>query len=194
MLRLPGTVHRPRSLSAVPAASAVAPFRGIAPCGLRRGALALGLLAAPAFGQASAHALRFHGTGANQEDRARIRIDDDQAGPDASSACDVGADAFSIEFWIRGVLALNPTTASGGGQSFSDERWRDGNIVLDRGIVGGSQRTFGVSLAGGFVRFGTGRGDGASADAAPNTVEGHLPVLDGAWHHVALVRFGQNGR
>lgn len=156
--------------------------------------VASALCVAPTFGQASTHALRFFGTGANQQDRARIPIDDDQAGPDASAVCDVGADAFSIEFWIRGTLAANPTSASGGDQSFPDERWRDGNIVLDRGIVGGSQRTFGVSVAGGFVRFGTGRGDGPNADATPNTIEGNQTVLDGAWHHVALVRYGQNGR
>lgn len=141
-----------------------------------------------AHAQASQHALRFHGNGANQQDRLRFRIDDDQPGPDASAPCDLGAEEFAFEFWIKGTLADNPTTSGPGDQSRADRSWRDGNIVLDRAIYAGSEREFGVSIAGGHVRFGTGRGDGALRDPAPNTLEGSTNVLDGAWHHVVVSR------
>ncbi|MDZ4772887.1 MAG: PQQ-dependent sugar dehydrogenase [Planctomycetota bacterium] len=146
-----------------------------------------------AFAQASTHALRFSGTGANQLDRLRFRIDDDQPGPDASAPCDLGSFEFSFEFWIKGNLADNPTTTGAGDQSRSDRSWREGNIVIDRGIFAGSEREFGVSIAGGHVRFGTGRGDGANQDPTPNTLEGSTNVLDGAWHHVVVSRALPNG-
>jgi glucose/arabinose dehydrogenase len=74
----------------------------------------------------------------------------------------------------------------------ADDSWLQGNIVLDRNILAGSERDFGVSIAGGFVRFGTGAGD-AGNDTA-NTIEGNAPVLDDSWHHVALVRRIASGR
>ena len=137
----------------------------------------------------SAVALRFYGTGVGppgQQDRVRIPIDDDFAGPDASAPCDVGAAGFTIDFWLRGRLADNATANSGGDNEFFDNRWIDGNIIVDRDIWGGSERDWGVSIAGGLVRFGLGRGD--SGGEIDNTVEGNVAVLDNAWHHVACVR------
>lgn len=142
--------------------------------------------------QVSSHALRFFGTGTNQADRVRIRVDDDMNGPNASAPCDVGAGSFTIEMWLQGSLSSNATSNAGGDGSFADNRWIDGNIVFDRDIWGGSDRDFGVSIAGGFVRFGTGRGD--AFQDGENTIEGNVSVLDGAWHQVALVRNASNGR
>ncbi len=48
-------------------------------------------------GQSEA-AIRFFGTGTNQQDRVRIAIDDNAPGPDASAVCDLGAGSFTIEF------------------------------------------------------------------------------------------------
>ncbi|MBK7874272.1 MAG: LamG domain-containing protein [Planctomycetes bacterium] len=155
--------------------------------------LAVGFLAACALNaqaQRSEHALRFFGTGASQLDRVRIPIDDDLPGPDASSPCDVGAASFTLECWVRGTLADNPTAHTGGG-SFGDFRWIEGNVLLDRDVYGGTERDFGVSLAGGFVRFGTGRGD--ALQDGENTLEAPVNVLDGAWHHVACVRDAATG-
>jgi len=135
--------------------------------------------------QSSHHAIRFHGTGA-ETDRALIAVDDDVPGPDASAASDVGASSFTIEFWLRGDLADNPSTASRAPGSYDDARWRNANVVLDRGVIG-SGREFGISVAGGRVRFGTGTGDGPFADHE-RTLEGGRLVLDGTWHHVACVR------
>ena len=154
-------------------------------------ALASTLGAASAIAQASQHALRFHALTAPQQDRIRIRVDDDVPGPGGSEPCDVGASGFTLELWIRGNLADNPAPGLGGGASVADESWLAGNLLLDRGIWGASEREFGVSLAGGRVRFGTGRGD-AGADGA-DTLEGKAIVLDGAWHHVACVRDAASG-
>jgi hypothetical protein len=146
----------------------------------------------PLQAQGSQGALRFFGTGTDQQDRVRIPIDDDGPGPDASAPCDVGAGSFTLEFWLRGELADNGSANAGGDVQTLSINWIEGNIVFDRDIFGGSERDFGASLAGGFVRFGVGRGDGAGSSEV--TIEGDVNVLDGHWHHVALVRDAAAGR
>ena len=146
-------------------------------------------------GQASDHALRFFGTGVGppaQQDRARIPIDDNTAGPDASTPCDVGAGDFTIEFWIRGNAGDNSSANSGAAGEYFDNRWISGNIVVDRDIWGASNRDWGVSIAGGRVRFGTGRADSAPLDGE-HTLEGGVAVLDGRWRHIACVREAATG-
>jgi hypothetical protein len=162
-------------------------------------ALAAGCASAPAAadgqsaGQSEA-AIRFFGTGTNQQDRVRIAIDDNAPGPDASSICDLGAGSFTIEFWIRGTLAENQTLSLGGDVEVSGPAWIEGNIVVDRDIWGGSDRDFGISLAGGRVRFGTGRANGTPGVDIESTIEGSVVVLDGDWHHVACVRDAISGQ
>lgn len=146
---------------------------------------------------ASLRALRFFGTGVGppgQQDRARIRIDDNLPGS-ASQPCDVGAGSFTIDFWVRGTLADNPSLPSPGpgDAEFFDFRWIDGNIVVDRDIWGASERDWGISIAGGRIRFGTGRADTAPLDAE-HTIEGSVNVLTGSWRHVAVVRDRTTGR
>lgn len=162
---------------------------------------AVGLLlafATAAFGQASQFALRFFGTGVGppgQQDRVRIQIDDNAPGPDASAPCDIGATSFTIEFWLRGTLAANNSGNAGGDVETSDDAWIYGNVVVDRDIWGGGQpgeRKWGISLAGGFVRFGTSAGE--QAGDSKNTIEGSINVLDNQWHHVACVRDAVTGR
>lgn len=156
----------------------------VAACGLEP--------AGNALAQGSQYGLRFYGTGTGQQDRVRIQIDDDAPGPDASAPCDVGAGSFSIDFWLRGNLADNPTANGGGDQEFENFNWIDGNIVVDRDIFGGSEADWGISIAGGFVRFGTGRGEPPTD--GDNTIEGNVSVLDGQWHQVAVVRDTGSGR
>lgn len=145
--------------------------------------------AAPCLAQSSTHALRSAMLADGTSGRVVVPLDDDASG-DASTPADVGQAGFTIEFWIKGELAGNGGVASDGPGTWADERWKLGRIVLDRGLSAGSEREWGASLAQGRVRFGVGRGDGAGADAAPTTIEGATNVLDGAWHHVALVRNG----
>lgn len=151
-------------------------------------------LIASANGQPSAStgAIRFFGTGpgsVGQQDRVRIPIDDNIAdAPDASQPCDVGAGSFTIDFWIRGELADNTSIAPGSGDiEFFDNRWIEGNIIVDRDIWGGSSRDWGISIAGGRIRFGTGRGVDTSPDSE-HTIEGSTNVLTGEWRHIAVVR------
>lgn len=140
-----------------------------------------------ALAQGSQHALQFFGTGTGQQDRVRIPIDDNTPGPDASAPCDVGDGGFTVEFWLRGTLADNSAASLGGDVETSDFSWINGNIVVDRDIWGASEADWGISLRGGFVTFGTGRGDPPGQDA-DNTIEGDVGVLDGTWHHVAVTR------
>jgi glucose/arabinose dehydrogenase len=163
-------------------------------CGLGLALIGVAALGAPldALSSASGHALRFYGTGAGQQDRVRIPIDDDAPGADASSPCDVGGGSFTIDLWMRGRAADNPSAGGGGDREWSDFRWIDGNIILDRDIWGGSEAKYGISIAGGRVRFGTGRG--ADGSDSQNTIEGSIDVLDDAWHHVAVVRDASTGR
>ncbi|MBL8863021.1 MAG: PQQ-dependent sugar dehydrogenase [Planctomycetes bacterium] len=163
-----------------------------APARCAAGLLVLGVVGvASAAAQGSVAALRFHGTGAGERDRAWIPLDDDAPGPDASAPLDVGAGSFTLQFWVRGLLADNPAPSSGAQGSYGDERWLLGHALLDRSAPQ-SGRSFGVSLAGGRVRFGTGPGDGPAPDL-PNTLEGDAFVLDGLWHHVSVTRDALTG-
>lgn len=152
---------------------------------------ALALCAHAALAQDSLASLRFHAMPGGS-DRALIAIDDDAPGTDASSPADVGAGDFTIELWLAGTHADDPSPPSEPG-SFADERWRGGRVVLDRGVHGASERTYAMALLDGRVAFFTGRGDGTQQDERDTTV-GAIDVLDGAWHHVALVRDTQSGR
>lgn len=138
--------------------------------------------------QISNHALRFYGTGVGppgQQDRVLIPVDDNVAGA-GSTPIDVGAGSFTLEWWMRGTLADNNTSNAGGDVQLNDYSWIEGNIILDRDVWCGTQNAWGVSLAGGFVRFGIDAGDAGGGWS--NTIEGDVDVLDGQWHHVAVVR------
>ena len=132
-------------------------------------------LAMPAHA-AGSFSLRFHGNNLPGVDRVRIPL-----GP--STPADVGATDFTVEFWIKGVLAENTAPAVACG---ANTDWRHGNILVDRDRVtpGGK---FGVSLASGRVVFGV------------STLNGDLSlcsvseVLDGEWHHVAVERRRADG-
>ncbi len=133
-------------------------------------------------------ALRFFGTGVGppgQEDRILLPVDDNAPG-DSSTPIDVGAGSFTLELWLRGRLADNATSHSGGDVEVFDYSWIEGNIILDRDVWCGTANAFGVSLAGGKVRFGVDSGD--VNPSSVNTIEGSEDVLDDAWHHVAVVR------
>lgn len=153
--------------------------------------------AAPALAQESTAALRFFGTGVGppgQQDRVLFAVDDNEPGAGGNTSIDLGAGGFTLELWLRGELADNATANDGGDVETFDDRWISGNIVLDRDIWCGSERKFGMSVAGGFVRFGTSAGDEPDQDFSANTIEGDTPVLDGTWHHVAVVRDVADGR
>jgi glucose/arabinose dehydrogenase len=144
-------------------------------------ALALLLLAAPS---RAASSLRFHGNGSGDIDRVKIPIDD-PANSNPGPPADVGAEDFTIEFWMRAAAAGNPSAPVTCG---ANVEWRHGNVVVDRDRQG-VDRKFGVSVAGGKIVFGV-SGDGTG----DLTVCGARPVLDSAWHHVAVERERATGR
>lgn len=158
-------------------------------------ALGVGLLLALpgiAGAQGSESALRFYGTGVGppgQQDRILIPVDDNAPGA-GSSPIDVGASSFTLELWLRGELADNDTANAGGDVELSDYDWINGNIVLDRDVWCGTANAFGVSIAGGLVRFGVDTGDTGCCNV---TIEGSENVLDDTWHHVAVVRDSVEG-
>jgi len=129
------------------------------------------------------YALRFCGTGANDLDRVKVRIDD----PDTSSPgpmVDVGATDFTIEFWMK---ALAHENRAGRVTCGPNKVWIDGNIIMDRDRYN-QDREYGISMAGGRIVFGV-RG---TADD-PLTICGSTRVDDGEWHHVAVTRASATG-
>lgn len=124
------------------------------------------------------YALRFLGTGRDDVDRAKIRLDDpadSRPGPPA----DIGATDFTIEFWLRADSGANQTRAVECGPNVA---WINGNIVLDRDRYG-QDRKFGLSLAGGLPVFGI-----SGAGSGDLTVCGSTKLDDGKWHHLAVTR------
>jgi len=132
----------------------------------------------------------------------RILIDQRTTGASPPPS-DVGEGSFTIELWLKSAPGgqLVPTTGyRSPGQSESDDfDWVAGNIFLDRSVWDPRYPAYGASIHRdeilGVVRFGGPSGTiaGAGVDAR-YTLQGSRDVLDGAWHHVALVRDASNGR
>jgi hypothetical protein len=125
-------------------------------------------------------ALRFHGNGVAAPDLDRVKIALDAPARPA----DVGGD-FTLEFWLKALLAENPA-----GPCFEgSDNWIHGNIVFDRDVYGdGDRGDYGLSLLGGRVAFGLYTASGGGAGLCGATV-----VADGAWHHVAVTRSAATG-
>jgi glucose/arabinose dehydrogenase/PKD repeat protein len=152
---------------------------------LLAGVATLSIAQSLAVAQGSQAALRFGAERGDPPDRVHIGIGDAR-GPGSGAPCDVGRAGFTVELWLRGDLADNRTANAGGDVLLGGDDWRHGNMLVDRGLARGGGRGFGLSVAGGFIRFGTGAGDG-EVDRE-STLEGDTTVLDGTWHHVACVR------
>ncbi len=143
--------------------------------------LALPVFVAASFAARAAFAapsLRFYGNGTGDSDRVKVAIDD-PADSSPGPPADVGATDFTIELWLKASAADNSAAAVTCGANLN---WINGNIVIDRDRFN-LDRKFGVSIAGGTVVF------GVSGDATGDrTICGSRPVLDDAWHHVAVER------
>jgi hypothetical protein len=128
----------------------------------------------PAFAQDLA--LRLFGHGNGDVDRVKIAID-------PQVPADVGGD-FTLEWWMKATAGDNPS----GDCSEGGDNWITGNALFDRDVFGsGDFGDFGVSIHGGVVAFGTDVGGSGSG------LCGVTPVVDGAWHHVAVTRDGGTG-
>jgi hypothetical protein len=82
--------------------------------------------------------------------------------------------SFTIAFWMK-------TSQTGG----SGSQWTAGAGLVD-GDVAGSASDFGISLLGGRVAFGCGRG--VADTVADKTLLSTVSVNNGQWHHVAATR------
>jgi hypothetical protein len=127
--------------------------------------------------------LQFFGTGGGV-DRVKVPLLDASG---AARPVNIGATDFTLEFWIKGNVADNPTAGCTTGQMAKDA-WLTGAVVLDRDVLGdGDLGEYGVSLLGGQVAFGVSLANGGQ------TLCGVRNVLDGNWHHVALTRRSLGG-
>lgn len=107
----------------------------------------------------------------------QLPIDANQPGPDAGAPCDVGGDSFTIEFWLRGLLEDNNTSNAGGDVETWGVDWINGNIIIDREILGDGNSDWGISIAGGHIRFGTGAGDGGDDPVTYLSFNGYVDEL-----------------
>lgn len=129
---------------------------------------------------ASGYSLRFFGTGANEADRVKIKLDA------PAKPVDIGGADFTIEFWLKATAGDNTQPAITPG---SNGDWINGNIILDNDTYGTPDTgDYGFSLAGGFIAFGCERAGGGA-----RTILGSTDVADGAWHHIALTRSAATG-
>jgi hypothetical protein len=142
------------------------------------------LLSLPAaYAQGSGYSLRFFGSGVNDIDRVKIQIDD-PANSVPGPPADVGAEDFTLEFWMKARASENLASAVNCG---ADINWIFGNIVFDRDRYN-QDRKFGLSIAGGVFVF------GVSGDGTGNlTICGTTNVLDEQWHHIAVQRRRSDG-
>jgi len=116
--------------------------------------------------------LRFYGNGYGDLDRVKIPID-------PPVPADVGATDFTLEWWMKAVPGENGSAACSPGGT----NWFFGNTIFDRDIYGdGDNGNFGVSIAGGRIAFGVGKG------SESETICGTTDLADAQWHHVAVVR------
>jgi hypothetical protein len=125
----------------------------------------------PVWNPPGGFSLRFYGNGYADIDRVKIRID-------PPVPADVGGD-FTLEWWMQANPGENDSaTCTSGGNN-----WVFGNQMFDRDIYGdGDYGDYGISLAGGRIAFGVGRG------SQNNTICGSTDLADSAWHHVAVTR------
>ncbi|MBF8257403.1 MAG: hypothetical protein HW375_2310, partial [Anaerolineales bacterium] len=140
----------------------------------------VGSLLTPVWEPDGGFSLRYYGNGWGDIDRVKIRID----GP--ARPADVGAGDFTIEWWMKGAGADNPSTTVSCGAA---DGWITGNILIDRDVYGaGDLGDFGVSIANGRLAF------GAAVGADGTTICGTTSVVDSAWHHIAVTRRASDGR
>jgi hypothetical protein len=126
----------------------------------------------PVWDPPGGYSLRFHGNGYGDLDRIKIPID-------PPVPADVGDSDFTLEWWMKALPGENgsPVCTPGGSS------WFFGNTIFDRDIYGdGDNGDFGVSLAGGRIAFGVGKG------SEIETICGTTDLADSQWHHVAVVR------
>ena len=127
--------------------------------------------------------LRFYGVYNDEENRVVIAIDD-PADSNPGPPADIGAQDFTIEWWMKALPGENSAGAITCGEN---KDWLTGNMIFDRDRFG-EDRGYGISMAGEKMVFGV-SGDGTG----DLTICGTSNLADGAWHHLALQRSYSDG-
>lgn len=127
------------------------------------------------------HSLLFNGSLTESGDLLQIQVDD-PATATQGPVIDVGAESFTLEFWMRAKPGDNPED---GVYCGANEVWRQGNVIIDRNRVG-LNRKYGLSIAGGKVVFGVSAWD-------DRTICGTTDVRDDSWHHIAVTYNAESG-
>lgn len=121
------------------------------------------------------YALRFYGTGTGDIDRVKIPVTTGST----SLPVNIGAEDFTLEFWLR----FNPGENTSGACTEGEDTWISGNIIFDRDIFGSPDYgDFGVSLYGGQIAFGVHNG------SSGYTICGSTTLAANTWHHIAITR------
>ncbi|MBN1266306.1 MAG: carboxypeptidase regulatory-like domain-containing protein, partial [Anaerolineales bacterium] len=131
----------------------------------------------PVWDPPGGYSLYYRGNGYGDLDRVKIEIDDPD-NSDPGPPADIGADDFTLEFWVK--IEAGDNTA-GSVSCGADTSWRNGNIMFDRDRYN-QGRDFGISLADGTLAF------GASNDSESLTICGTTNLEDAEWHHIAVQR------
>lgn len=140
----------------------------------------------PVLAQGSGYSLRFYGNGFDDIDRVKIQIDD-PSNSDPGPAADLGANDFTLEFWMKASASDNLAGEVSCGPGEDNWSWIFGNIVFDRDRFNYG-RKYGLSIAGGVFVFGI-RAEGSDLQ----TICGTTDVLDQEWHHIAVERRRSDG-
>lgn len=124
------------------------------------------------------NSLRFYGNGVNDIDRVKIIIDD-PTNSDAGPPADIGAEDFTIEFWMKANATDNPTSAITCGENYN---WIYGNIIVDRDRYN-QFGSYGFAVGNGRIAFGL-----TTVAGGVYTLCATTNILDNQWHHVAAAR------
>ena len=131
----------------------------------------------PVWDPPGGYSLHYRGNGYADLDRVKIQIDDPDT-TDPGPPADIGAEDFTLEFWVKIEDGENTAASVSCG---ADASWRNGNIMFDRDRYN-QGRDFGIALADGTLAF------GASNDSESLTICGTTNIEDEEWHHVAVQR------
>ncbi len=131
------------------------------------------------------YSIQFMGQGVLAPDADRIKIKiDEVANSNPGPPADIGAEDFTIDFWMKAKAEDNTTPPVICGDNI---HWIFGNIVIDRDRFN-QDRKYGLSVAGGYIVF------GISGDGTGNlTICSSSQVLDNQWHHIAVQRRRSDG-
>lgn len=122
--------------------------------------------------------LRFYGNGAGGIDRVMFPVDPQRP-------LDIGAEDFTLEFWLRTTFYENGQHSC---ENLPDD-WMNANTIFDRDILdAGGKGDFGIGLASGRIAFGVNVGEAGA------TLCGQTFVDDSKWHHIAVTRQVATGR